>query len=52
VKTTLFPITMDGARLGVRMDPPRLGENTTGLLQGLGYSLSDIQALRDSLAVA
>jgi crotonobetainyl-CoA:carnitine CoA-transferase CaiB-like acyl-CoA transferase len=52
VKTTLFPITMDGARLGVRLDPPRLGENTTGLLQGLGYSLSDIQALRDSLAVA
>ncbi|HEX9719663.1 MAG TPA: CaiB/BaiF CoA-transferase family protein [Ramlibacter sp.] len=52
VKTTLFPITMDGDRLGVRLDPPRLGENTTGLLQGLGYSLSDIQALRDSLAVA
>jgi crotonobetainyl-CoA:carnitine CoA-transferase CaiB-like acyl-CoA transferase len=52
VKTTLFPITMDGARLGVRKDPPRLGESTTGLLQGLGYSLPDIQALRDALAVA
>src|SRR5687768_6945402 len=28
VKTTLFPITMDGQRLGVRMDPPRLGEHS------------------------
>jgi crotonobetainyl-CoA:carnitine CoA-transferase CaiB-like acyl-CoA transferase len=52
VKTTLFPITMDGVRLGVRLDPPRQGENTTGLLQGLGYSASEIQVLRDARAVA
>lgn len=52
VKTTLFPITMDGARLGVRLDPPRQGENTTELLEQLGYSSSEIQALRGSRAVA
>jgi len=52
VKTTLFPLTLDGARLGVRLDPPHLGENTNELLQGLGYSASDIQTLRESLAVA
>jgi len=27
-KATLFPITMDGQRLGVRMHPPRMGEHT------------------------
>ncbi|HKB55853.1 MAG TPA: CaiB/BaiF CoA-transferase family protein [Ramlibacter sp.] len=52
VKTALFPITMDGARLGVRLDPPRLGENTSGLLEGLGYGPSAIEALREARAVA
>ncbi len=52
VKTTLFPLTLDGSRLGVHLDPPRLGEHTDALLQGLGYSLRDIQAMRDALAVA
>jgi crotonobetainyl-CoA:carnitine CoA-transferase CaiB-like acyl-CoA transferase len=46
VKTTLLPITLDGARLGVRSDPPRLGEHTTALLQGLGYADAQIQRLR------
>ena len=36
VKTTLFPITMDGQRLGVRLDPPRLGEHSRDLLAGAG----------------
>ncbi len=52
VKAALFPITMEGARLGVRRDPPRQGEHTVELLEGLGYSPSDIQALRDARAVA
>jgi crotonobetainyl-CoA:carnitine CoA-transferase CaiB-like acyl-CoA transferase len=52
VKTTLFPFTLDGARLGVRLDPPRLGENTAELLQGLGYSSTEIENLRTTQVVA
>jgi crotonobetainyl-CoA:carnitine CoA-transferase CaiB-like acyl-CoA transferase len=52
VKTTLFPFTLDGARLGVRLDPPRLGENTAELLQGLGYSSTEIENLRTTQIVA
>jgi crotonobetainyl-CoA:carnitine CoA-transferase CaiB-like acyl-CoA transferase len=46
VKTTLLPVTLEGARLGVRHDPPRLGEHTTALLQGLGYAEAEIQRFR------
>jgi crotonobetainyl-CoA:carnitine CoA-transferase CaiB-like acyl-CoA transferase len=42
VKTTLFPITMGGGRLGVRLHPPRLGEHTRELLQGAGLPASEI----------
>jgi crotonobetainyl-CoA:carnitine CoA-transferase CaiB-like acyl-CoA transferase len=52
VKTTLFPITMDGARLGVRLDPPRLGEHTDALLQSVGYGAEEVNALRAQGAVA
>ncbi|HYD74624.1 CaiB/BaiF CoA-transferase family protein [Ramlibacter sp.] len=52
VKTTLIPITLDGTRLGVRLDPPRAGQNTDELLEGLGYGASDIQALHAARAVA
>jgi len=45
-KATLFPITMDGERLGVRMHPPRMGEHTAGLLAELGYTEQDVAALR------
>jgi crotonobetainyl-CoA:carnitine CoA-transferase CaiB-like acyl-CoA transferase len=51
-KTTLFPFTMDGQRLGVRLQPPKLGNSTSDLLAGLGYSASELEALRDSQAVA
>jgi len=51
-KTTLLPFTMDGQRLGVRIQPPRLGESTGALLEGMGYSASDIEALRAMRAVA
>ena len=37
VKTSLFPITMGGGRLGVRLHPPRLGEHTRGLLAIAGF---------------
>jgi crotonobetainyl-CoA:carnitine CoA-transferase CaiB-like acyl-CoA transferase len=46
VKTTLFPITMDGSRLGVRLHPPRLGEHSHELLRAAGYSDERIADLR------
>lgn len=52
VKTTLFPITMDGARLPVRMDPPRMGEHTREVLAAIGYERSAIDALVAQRAVA
>ncbi|NML47173.1 CoA transferase [Ramlibacter sp. G-1-2-2] len=51
VKTTLFPITMDGDRLGVRLQPPRLGEHSAELLAAAGYSEAEIAALRERAVV-
>jgi len=51
-KATLFPITLSGQRLGVRMHPPRMGEHTAELLQALGYTEGDIDALRERQIVA
>ena len=52
VKTTLFPITMQGQRLGVRMDPPRLGQHTLQVLGSIGYEPDQIETLRTQRAVA
>jgi crotonobetainyl-CoA:carnitine CoA-transferase CaiB-like acyl-CoA transferase len=52
VKTTLFPITMEGERLPVRLHPPQLGEHTEELLRGLGYAAEDVAALRAERIVA
>jgi crotonobetainyl-CoA:carnitine CoA-transferase CaiB-like acyl-CoA transferase len=43
---------MDGARLGVRLQPPRFGAHSTELLTGLGYSPSDIEQLKTQAIVA
>jgi crotonobetainyl-CoA:carnitine CoA-transferase CaiB-like acyl-CoA transferase len=51
-RAALFPFTMDGQRLGVRHQPPRQGENTDELLQGLGLSATEIAHLRQCKAVA
>jgi crotonobetainyl-CoA:carnitine CoA-transferase CaiB-like acyl-CoA transferase len=41
----LLPITLGGERLGVRLDPPKLGEHTDALLQSLGYSADTVVTL-------
>jgi crotonobetainyl-CoA:carnitine CoA-transferase CaiB-like acyl-CoA transferase len=50
-QTTLFPFTMDGQRLGVRLSPPTLGQHSAELLAGLGYSAQAIESLRAGQAV-
>ncbi len=52
VKTTLFPITMDGRRLGVRMDPPKLGEHSRDLLASAGFAEAEITELLAGAVVA
>jgi crotonobetainyl-CoA:carnitine CoA-transferase CaiB-like acyl-CoA transferase len=52
VKTTLLPITLRGQRLGVRLQPPKMGEHTDALLQALGYNSEQIAALRRQAVVA
>jgi len=42
----LLPLTLDGQRPGVRLDPPRLGEHTEALLGELGYAADTIESLR------
>jgi len=50
-KATLFPFTMDGHRLGVRLSPPRLGSHTLEILQKLELSDEDIRGLVAKKAV-
>ena len=52
VKTTLFPLTLAGERLGVRLNPPVLGSHTDELLAGIGYSAAQIDQLKTQAAVA
>lgn len=51
-QTTLFPFTLDGQRLGVRLSPPTLGQHSSELLTTLGYSEAEQHSLRSSRAVA
>jgi crotonobetainyl-CoA:carnitine CoA-transferase CaiB-like acyl-CoA transferase len=51
-QTTLFPFTMDGQRLGVRLQPPTRGQHTDELLLAIGHSGDDIARLRAAQAVA
>ena len=49
--TPLMPITLQGERLSVRSDPPRLGQHTDALLAEVGYSAARIEALKAEKAV-
>jgi len=51
-RVPLLPLTLGGERPGVRLNPPRLGEHTLGLLQELGYGEADIEALQGGKIVA
>ena len=42
----LLPLTLDGERPGLRLNPPRLGEHGVELLLSLGYSEADIVDMR------
>ena len=37
-KVPLLPLKLGGERLGLRLNPPKLGEHTDALLRSLGYS--------------
>ena len=41
----LLPLTMDGARPGVRLQPPQVGEHGFALLEELGYTPAEIAQL-------
>ncbi len=42
----LLPLTLNGERLGLRLDPPKLGEHADELMRSLGYNVSQIAELR------
>jgi crotonobetainyl-CoA:carnitine CoA-transferase CaiB-like acyl-CoA transferase len=42
VGTALFPFTMGGQRLGVRLQPPTRGQHTMELLAALGYNEAQV----------
>jgi crotonobetainyl-CoA:carnitine CoA-transferase CaiB-like acyl-CoA transferase len=46
--TVLLPLTLDGKRPAVRLNPPRTGEHTRLLLDELGYGAEAIEALKAS----
>ncbi len=41
----LLPLTLDGERLGLRLDPPRLGQHGREVLLDVGYSDDEISAM-------
>jgi crotonobetainyl-CoA:carnitine CoA-transferase CaiB-like acyl-CoA transferase len=49
--TVLFPFTLDGQRMGVRLNPPKLGEHSAELLEELGYSPHDAAKLGAAPAI-
>jgi crotonobetainyl-CoA:carnitine CoA-transferase CaiB-like acyl-CoA transferase len=52
VGTTLLPFTLGGARPGVRLDPPRVGQHTRQALAALGKTEAEIDAMQAAGYVA
>jgi crotonobetainyl-CoA:carnitine CoA-transferase CaiB-like acyl-CoA transferase len=52
VKTTLFPFTLAGERLGVQLNPPKRGEHTREVLYAIGLPDGEVDALFESHSVA
>ena len=48
----LLPLTLDGERLGLRLDPPRLGQHGREVLLDVGYSDDEIGAMLQAGALA
>lgn len=42
-----MPIAVDGKRPGLQLNPPKIGEHTTSILEGLGLSEEEISALAE-----
>jgi crotonobetainyl-CoA:carnitine CoA-transferase CaiB-like acyl-CoA transferase len=51
-RTPLLPLTIGGARPGVRLQPPLAGEHTRALLDELGYASDAVEALLAAGVVA
>jgi crotonobetainyl-CoA:carnitine CoA-transferase CaiB-like acyl-CoA transferase len=51
-QTALFPFTMAGQRMGVRLNPPTKGEHTDAVLQDIGVAAAEITSLRLLEAIA
>jgi crotonobetainyl-CoA:carnitine CoA-transferase CaiB-like acyl-CoA transferase len=51
-KVPSLPIAMNGARLGTRIDIPKIGEHTREVLGSLGYEAAAINRLIEDCAVA
>lgn len=47
-KLPALPISLDGQRLGLDLDPPKAGEHTEEVLESIGRSDSEIKALKSS----
>ncbi len=45
-KVPLLPLMLGGARPGIRLQPPTIGEHTNALLSEVGYSAAQIEALK------
>jgi crotonobetainyl-CoA:carnitine CoA-transferase CaiB-like acyl-CoA transferase len=50
--TPLMPLMMNGKRLGIRLNPPKFGEQTQEILAGLGYTVEEIAKLSSDGAIA
>ena len=44
--TPLLPLTLNGQRPGIRLDPPSLGRDTESILSALGYTDEQITSLK------